>query len=289
MTGRLYIALQAIAERPSLLIAMKGFMTRFFCLAAGLSLIPGASLFASETQAAKNWNGFPRVDFMVEGRAAILISPTVDSPGRPWIWRTEFFGAFPSVDLALLSKGWHVAYLNVQNLYGAPVALDAMDTFPPYLKAHYGLAAKPVLEGFSRGGLFAFNWAARHPENVAALYVDAPVCDFKSWPGGKGRSKGSPQDWQRCLKAYGITEEQAMAYPQNPLDNLAPLAAAKIPIIAVAGEADEVVPIEENIKIVERRYKELGGIIVLILKPGVGHHPHSLENPAPVVDFLTRP
>ena len=66
-------------------------------------------------------------------------------------------------------------------------------------------------------------------------------------------------------KALGIefTEEEALAYKFNPLDNLAPLAAAKIPIIAVAGDADVVVPMDENISIVESRYRELGGEIQL--------------------------
>ncbi|MFZ4777279.1 MAG: alpha/beta hydrolase family protein [Terrimicrobiaceae bacterium] len=134
------------------------------------------------------------------------------------------------------------------------------------------------------------NWnPASVPGKVAALYVDAPVCDFKSWPGGKGKGKGgAPSEWPGCLKAYGFTEEQALAYKFNPVDNLAPLAAAKIPIIAVAGDADDVVPLPENIGIVEIRYRELGGEIQLIVKPGVGHHPHSLTDPTPVVDFLIR-
>lgn len=235
------------------------------------------------------WNGYDRIDFTIGQRPAILVVPAKAAPGRPWIWRTEFFGAFPSVDLALLEKGWHVAYLHVQNLYGAPAALDAMDRVPAYLAENYNLTAKPVLEGFSRGGLFAFNWAARHPDKVAALYVDAPVCDFKSWPAGKGRGKGAPADWTRCLGAYGFTEAQALAYAGNPVDNLAPLAAARIPIIAVAGDADDVVPPDENIGIVEKRYRELGGELRLIMKPGAGHHPHSLEDPTPVVNFLIAP
>jgi lysophospholipase L1-like esterase/pimeloyl-ACP methyl ester carboxylesterase len=232
------------------------------------------------------WKGYRRVDFDSGHRVGTLILPKEPAPGRPWIWRTEFLGAFPSVDLALLERGWHLAYVDVQNLYGAPVALDAMDGFRAELAQHHQLTAKPVLEGFSRGGLFAFNWAARHPDDVAALYVDAPVCDFKSWPAGRGTGKGSVADWERCLKAYGLTEEAALVWPGNPVDNLAPLAAAKIPIIAVAGDADDVVPPKENIGVVETRYRELGGEIKVIVKPGVGHHPHSLEDPAPVVEFL---
>jgi lysophospholipase L1-like esterase/pimeloyl-ACP methyl ester carboxylesterase len=239
-------------------------------------------------RAVSKWNGYDRLDVEIDGRRAILVSPKNAAPGRPWIWRTEFFGAFPSVDIALLAQGWHVAHYTVPNLYGAPAALDAMDGFYTKFVAEYKLAPKPVMEGFSRGGLYAFNWAARNPGKVAALYVDAPVCDFKSWPGGKGKSKGGVSEWQGCLKAYGFTEEEALAYKFNPLDNLAPLAAAKIPIIAVAGDADVVVPMDENISIVESRYRELGGEIQLIVKPGVGHHPHSLEDPTPVVDFLIR-
>ena len=247
---------------------------------AGDGITPGSGPVSSD------WFGYDRLDFELNGRRVILVSPKNAAPGRPWIWRTEFFGAFPSVDIAMLAKGWHVAHYTVPNLYGAPVALDAMDGFYTQLVADYQLAPKPVLEGFSRGGLYAFNWAVRHPGKVAALYVDAPVCDFKSWPAGKGNGTGGPSEWLGCLESYELTEEQALAYKLNPLDNLAPLAAAKIPIIAVAGDVDEVVPMDENICIVERRYRELGGKIQLIVKPGVGHHPHRLTDPTPVVDFL---
>ena len=77
-----------------------------------------------------------------------------------------------------------------------------------------------------------------------------------------------------------------MNSPLIPLNNLKAIAEAKIPIIAVAGDADDVVPIDENILILEKRYRELGGSIQVIVKPGVGHHPHSLTDPTPVVTFL---
>jgi pimeloyl-ACP methyl ester carboxylesterase len=265
-----------------MLLSLPGLLATFVFAA------PVRSVFAGDAPAAATgrWGGAQRLDFVVNGRPALLVSPKSPAPGRPWIWRTEFFGAFPSVDLALLEKGWHVAYINVQNLYGAPAAMDAMDGFYAEMIARHRLAPKVVPEGFSRGGLYAFNWAARNPAKVAALYVDAPVCDFKSWPAGKGKGTGSPADWQRCLKAYGFTEEQALAYKFNPVDNLALIASARIPIIAVAGDADTTVPLAENIGIVETRYRALCGEIQVIVKPGVGHHPHSLADPAPVVDFL---
>jgi len=234
------------------------------------------------------WQGFEQRNFSVVGRTCLLVVPKEAATGKPWIWRTEFFGHQPQADLALLAKGFHVAFMDVQNMYGAPVALDHMDKFYANLTEQRGLSKKAVLEGFSRGGLFSLNWAARNPDKVACIYNDAPVCDFKSWPGGKGKGKGSKGDWANVLKVYGLTEEQALEYKLNPVDNLAPLAKAKIPLLHVCGAADDVVPLDENTSVVETRYKALGGEITVIAKPGIGHHPHSLENPAPIVEFVLK-
>ena len=233
-----------------------------------------------------SWNGFEQLNFQVDGRSCLVVVPAARAAGSPWIWRTEFFGHEPQADLALLSNGWHVVYMDVQNLYGAPAALDHMDRFYEHLTGTLRLSAKAVLEGFSRGGLFAFNWAARHPGRVSSLYVDAPVCDFKSWPGGLGKGKGSPDDWALCKKVYGLDDAAARAWKLNPVDNLAPLAGARIPILSVCGDADDVVPMPENTGLVEERYAKLGGEIKVISKPGVGHHPHSLKDPKPIVDFI---
>ena len=70
------------------------------------------------------------------------------------------------------------------------------------------------------------------------------------------------------------------------MDNLAPLAAAHIPLLHVYGDADEAVPWEENTGVVRERYEALGGEITLIAKPGGRHHPHGLEDPTPVADWI---
>jgi len=241
---------------------------------------------AATDPAVSEWKGFVRHDRVVDGRAAIVVLPRSAARGRPWIWRTEFFGVFDWVDLALLEAGFHLAYIDVTDMYGAPRALDHMDRFYEVLRQTYRLSPKVVLEGFSRGALFALNWAIRRPTQTQCLYLDAPVCDFRSWPGGKGRAPGSPEDWTRLKASYGLTEDQAAAYAGNPLDNLEPLAAAAVPILAVYGEADLDLPIEENVLVLLARFRGLGGEILTIGKPGVGHHPHSLEAPAPIVDFI---
>ncbi len=260
------------------------------CLAGGIIMM----VMAAASQAAafpgqkSSWNGYDRYDFAVDGRNCLVVVPKAAAPGKPWIWRTEFFGHEPQADLALLAKGFHAVYIDVQNMYGAPVAMRHMDAFYDQLTQRYGLAKKTALEGFSRGGLFAFNWAAAHPDRVACIYADAPVCDFKSWPGGKGKGNGSPGDWQNVLQVYGLTEAEALAYKLNPVDNLAPLAKAGVPLLHVVGDADDVVPLGENTAIVEHRYKQLGGQITVIVKKGVGHHPHSLKDPTPIVDFILK-
>ena len=233
------------------------------------------------------WHGFVRHDFKVDGRGCIVVSPVRAAEGNPWIWRARFFGHEPQVDVEMLKRGYHIAYCDVGNLFGNPQAVKHWDAFYELLTTKYGFAKKVALEGMSRGGLIIYNWAAVNPNKVACLYGDAPVCDFKSWPGGKGKGKGGGGAWQACLKAYGVTEEQALKYEGNPIDQLKPLADAMIPILHVVGDADVVVPVDENSAVIAARYKALGGSIKVISKPGVGHHPHALKDPAPIVEFFT--
>lgn len=235
-----------------------------------------------------DWHSFARHDFKLGDRACIIVAPASPADGKPWIWRARFFGHEPQADIEMLRRGYHIAYCEVGNLFGNPEAVEHWNRFHEFLTTKHGFAKKVALEGMSRGGLIIYNWAAANPEKVACLYGDAPVCDFKSWPGGKGKGKGSAGSWQACLKAYGLTEEQALKYDRNPIDQLKPLAEANIPILHVVGDADDVVPVEENSAIIEARYKALGGSIQVISKPGVGHHPHALKDPAPIVEFFLK-
>lgn len=233
-----------------------------------------------------SFHSFTQYDFKLDDLDCKVVVPKETAAGKPWIWRARFFGHQPQVDIACLEKGFHVAYVDVKGLFGAPSAVKRWNAFYEYLTTKHGLNRKPVLEGMSRGGLIVYNWAAANPDKVSCIYADAPVCDFKSWPGGKGAGEGSAEAWQQCLQAYGVTDEEALVYRGNPVDNLRPLAAAGIPLLHVVGDADRVVPVAENTAIVEKRYKELKGSIEVIHKEGVGHHPHSLKDPEPIVKFI---
>jgi len=109
---------------------------------------------------------------------------------------------------------------------------------------------------------------------------------IRSWPGGMGIGQGAEKEWKECLACYGLSDETVLNFKGNPIDKIDLVLKAAIPIIIVAGDADTIVPYEENSAILADYYREKGGKIIIIIKSGVGHHPHSLEDPKPIVDFL---
>ena len=251
-------------------------------------LISVAATAAEFTGKQSNWHGYERFDFMVEGRKCIVVMPKRAASGKPWIWRARFFGHEPQADVALLERGFHVAYCDVAGLFGSPKAVMHWNAFYEYVTSKHGFAKRVALEGMSRGGLIIYNWASENADKVSCIYADAPVCDIRSWPGGKGVGRGSAGAWRQCLQAYGISEEQAASFRGNPIDRLERVAKAKIPLLHVVGAADEVVPVAENTDVLAERYRKLGGMIEVISKEGVGHHPHSLKDPAPIVQFVVK-
>jgi pimeloyl-ACP methyl ester carboxylesterase len=153
------------------------------------------------------WHGHKRHTFQVEGRPAWVVEPKTARPGALWSWCLEFPDAFTErcAAPALLAAGFHHVHVSVGNTFGSPRAQKYFDAFYRQLVAR-GFAEKAVLIGLSRGGLYAYRFASEHPERVAVIYGDAPVCDFKSWPGGKGKGKHSPKDWRSLLDLYGFRD-----------------------------------------------------------------------------------
>ncbi|MCG6156493.1 alpha/beta hydrolase fold domain-containing protein [Rubinisphaera margarita] len=233
------------------------------------------------------WHGFTSHEFEIAGKPVLVVTPDNPIEGRPWVWHGEFFGHKPAPDVELLKLGFHCVYMKIPDMLGSPEAVEYWNQCYQELTDTYGLARKVALVGLSRGGLYCYNWAAANPEKVSCIYGDAPVCDFKSWPGGRGKGPGSERDWKLVLQRYRFANEaEALAYRGNPVDRLKPLAEAGVPLLHVYGDADEVVPWDENTGLLAERYRELGGDIQLITKPGVKHHPHGLHDPTPIVEFI---
>ncbi len=233
-----------------------------------------------------DYHGFKIHRFDFDACECMVVEPEKPLPGKRWVWKAEFFEAFPKFELEMLRRGFYLGFITVGNTFGCPDALRHWDPFYAELTENHGFDRRPILLGLSRGGLYIYNWAAENCDKVGALYADNPVCDFKSWPGGKGVGPGSPEDWKKLLDDYHFaSESEALAYRKNPIDRLRPLVAAGIPLVHAVGTEDAVVPVAENTDVLEKRCRELGGDLRIFRHPGK-HHPHGLEDPAPLIEHL---
>ncbi len=230
-----------------------------------------------------DWKGYERRNFEVGGRPSCVILPKCAAAGNPWVWRTEFLGAFDCVDMALLERGWHVAYHKVSDMYGCPESIVMMREFQEVAEEEFALSPYPALFGFSRGGLYAVNYAKTYPDHVGLLYLDAPVLDIRNWP----ITTSNEKERSECLRWFGLTMETLDAFRGCPIDYAADIAASGLPVLIVAGAEDKTVYYEENTVVFERRYKEAGGKrLLVIVKPHCDHHPHSLEEPDVAVAYI---
>ena len=205
----------------------------------------------------------------VVGRPAFLIRPQGEKPSKaaPWVWYAPTISGQPRpahvwMFRQFLADGIAIAGIDIGESMGNPGGRTAYSAFHRLLTEEHGFAKRATLIPQSRGGLMLYNWAAEHPESVACIAGIYTVCDMSSWPG-----------LSRAAAAYEMSEQQlAMVLPKhNPIDRLAPLARADVPILHIHGDSDTAVPVERNAGELSRRYRELGGRIELIVIPGKGH------------------
>ena len=230
------------------------------------------------------WNGFERIDFMFEGREAIIVFPKASNKEKNWLLKTEYFGAFPEFQIQMLHRGWHLAFLKNITRWCLEEDLDLKKRFCDFLIKEYGLYKKCIPVGMSCGGLIATKFAAKYPECVSCLYLDAPVMNLLSCPGGVG--KAGDNMMAEFTDATGMTLSELISYRENPIDKMHLLLKNNIPVIMVYGDSDDVVPYCENGAILEDYYVKNGANIVVIRKENCGHHPHGLQDNTPIIEFV---
>ncbi len=245
------------------------------------------------------WHGFQKANFIIDTTPAYIVVPEKPLPGNPWLWRSYSPEFHIEIDSILVTKGFHLAFLNVNNkeLYGQPSLMLLWEKFYNYLIKGKRFSAKPALEGAVRGSLCEFAWAKRHPDKVSCIYSENPVSEIRSWPGGKTKAPkikgtGAADNWNQLLKAYGYTETQALQYNDNPKDNLEQLAFHQIPFYFTFGLHDGMMPMEENALVIVNNYIRLGGpVTVHPMTKGKqeanGHHV-TIENPEAIADFIIK-
>ena len=227
--------------------------------------------------------GFKMTEFEFDGRNAIVVLPE-KSNGKLAL-KTEYFDAFPEVEIQLVKNGFTLAHVNNTNRWGTEDNVDRQAAFIKHLAVQYNLSPKAVLVGMSCGGMEAVYLAAKYPECVSVMYLDAPVMNFCSCPAKMGIGT-EERIWDEFYKVRGISKSELLNYREHPVDKLPLLKEHNIPVVLVYGDSDNVVPYTENGIVLEQFYRKNNLCIKTIRKAGCGHHPHGLEDPALIVDFI---
>ena len=238
------------------------------------------------------WYGFKRHNFQVAGCNAFIVEPPNPAPGLPWCWCLQWAEAFVprTPALKLLERGFHHVHIDLFSTYLNPDGIRKAEAFYELLQG-LGFHKKAALIGLSYGGLFSFRYAAEHPETVGVIYADAPLCRFDIIPENRA---GVPQNLLKFFEeatanhaaAYNVTIDKLASHPLAPINNMSAIARAKIPILAVRSGQDQSVIPEKNIDLVAEALEKDGGNIEILRRDLWGHHPHGLDDPRPLVDFI---
>lgn len=232
------------------------------------------------------FEGFACDEFEFMGLTAKVVKPNVEPNGK-WALKTEYFGSFPTLEIELLNRGWHIAYNANYNRWAEPEDLKRKGEFIPYVAAKYGLNEKCAVVGLSCGGLFGVKLTALYPERISGLYLDAPVLNLLSCPAGMGVATGAMEALTKeYVKCTGRTVSELISYRDHPIDKMDILLENKIPVILVAGDSDQTVPFCENGQILADYYQKNGGTIEVHVKKDCDHHPHGLEDPKIIADYM---
>jgi pimeloyl-ACP methyl ester carboxylesterase len=187
----------------------------------------------------------------ITGMAVVV--PRTAAPGKPWVFRADRIGRDPGVvDLALLAKGFHIVAAPVVAQAG-PVRAQWDSVYK--LMIDHGFSRKAVMEGAGTAAGEAYAWAIENPEKVACIYAENPAL-------------------------------MSLMAQSPPIDNLAPLARAGVPLVHVCGSLDPW--LDDQTRVVEQRYKAQGGMITVIIEEGAGHYPLGPKDPKAVVDLIAR-
>jgi pimeloyl-ACP methyl ester carboxylesterase len=193
---------------------------------------------------------YTKYSFSLEGveGSVTVYTPTQAAAGNPWVFRCDRLDGHSAVDLELLAKGFHIVVGPVPYNADGPI-LKHWDIVYDYLTGK-GFSQKPVLAGRGAATGEVYAWGIENPGKVACIYGENPIM----------RSS--------------LAETQ-------PIDNLKPLAAAKVPIIHVCGSLDPNLKTQTNE--VKKRYT---GKMTVILDPGRGHYPLEPNDPAKIASLI---
>lgn len=232
------------------------------------------------------WNDFESKEFIFADRKAVIVYPK-GTPNGKMLLKLEYLGAFPGFDIAMLERGYHLIFLYHQSRWAPDVETDITADFIRYCAKELNCSSRCILEGMSCGGLQAARLAQRHPELVASMYLDNPVLNLLSMAGlGACEAPDLNHFWLEIVDAFGVNKSTILNFRNSPIDHMQILIDNDIPVIMIHGNADNIVIYEENGKVLEEFYKEKGGRLLSITRSMGKHHPHGLDDPTPIINFV---
>jgi len=179
-----------------------------------------------------------------------VIVPKSAAPGKPWVFRADGITRDAVVDQALLARGFHIVIPPLTAQSG-PVQTQWNAAYK--LMTDHGFSKKPAMEGTGAAAGEAYAWAIENPDKVACIYGRNPAL-------------------------------RSLMSKTSPLDNLSPLAKAGVPLLHLCDRTDP--SFNEYTRVVEQRYKELGGQATVIIKENDRRSPPAAADQARVVDFV---
>ncbi len=225
-------------------------------------------------------------EFSLRGHRAFVIRPEKPATvAQPWVWYAPTLSGLPTVEeegmiAKFLAAGLAIAGIDVGESYGSKEGRELFSAFYEALTTHRGFSLKPALLARSRGGLMHYNWAVENPDSVGCVAGIYPVCNLRSYPG-----------LAKAAATYGMSEEELAANlaQHSPVERIAPLAQAGVPLLHLQGDNDDVVPLEENSALLAERYRKFGGDMKVIVAAGQGHNrdAHWFSSP-PFIGFVIK-
>jgi hypothetical protein len=196
---------------------------------------------------------YERYDFGVGSDSGIsVIIPKQAAAGKSWVFRADFPARNDLVAQALLAKGVTIVVAPTgTNTDG--LTRRGWDIVYTYM-TDKGFSKRAIMAGAGGAGGEAYGWAILNADKVSCIYGENPII--------RSRMSATPPI----------------------LDNLTALAKAKVPFIAVCGSLDPW--FKTQTQVLEKKYKDLGGTMTVIVKEGEGHYPLPPKDPKPVVDLI---
>ncbi len=179
-----------------------------------------------------------------------VIVPKTNAPGKPWVFRADNVVRDAVVDQALLAKGFHIVITPLTAQSGA-VRTQWNNAYQ--LMIDHGFAKKPVLAGTGTAAGEAYAWAIENTNKVACIYARNPAL-------------------------------RSLMSPEKPIDHLDVLAKAGIPLLHVCDGTDPW--FADQTKVVEQRYKTLGGQINILINDGDPRSALSMTDVKRAADFI---